>query len=312
MDRYPFVPITQRPTYDWPDGRRLAVYFAINIEAFEFGRNPGPDFTTMPAPPFHRGYAYRDFGNRVGVWRLIDLFKEFDIPLSVLANTAVYDAYPELMAAFRRRGDEFVGHGRTNSERQIDMTEAEERNMLREVRLRFEKEEGAPPQGWLGPFISQSTKTPELLVEQGFGYMLDWFYDEQPQLFRTDRGPILSVPYPSMELNDLPAVFNRRVSDAEFADLLVDAFDQQLQDSEKYPLVFSAALHTFVMGQPHRTRKLRRALAHIASHRDKVWITTAGKIAAHALSLPKGTLFSPEIAGTGISPEHSSPHVSGV
>jgi allantoinase len=306
MDRYPFVPITQRPTYDWPDGKRLAVYFAINIEAFEFGRNPGPDFTTMPAPPFHRGYAYRDFGNRVGIWRLIDLFKEFDIPLSVLANTAVYDAYPELMAAFRRRGDEFVGHGRTNSERQIDMTEAEERDMLREVRLRFEKEEGAAPQGWLGPFISQSTKTPELLVEQGFGYMLDWFYDEQPQLFRTDLGPILSVPYPSMELNDLPAVFNRRVSDAEFADLLVDAFDQQLQDSEKYPLVFSAALHTFVMGQPHRTRKLRRALAHIASHRDKVWITTAGKIAAHALSLPKGTLLSPEIAGTGISPEHSS------
>ena len=301
MDRYPFVPITRRPTYDWPGGKRLAVYFAINIEAFEFGRNPGPDFTTMPAPPFHRGYAYRDFGNRVGIWRLIDIFQEYDIPLSVLANTAVYDAYPELMAAFRRRGDEFVGHGRTNSERQIDMTEEEERDMLKEVRRRFEKEEGAAPRGWLGPFISQSTKTPELLVEQGFGYMLDWFYDEQPQLFRTDRGPILSVPYPSMELNDLPAVFNRRVSDAEFADLLVDAFDQQLHDSEKYPLVFSAALHTFVMGQPHRTRKLRRALAHIASHRDKVWITTAGKIAAHALSLPEGTLLSPDIAGATAS-----------
>ncbi|TWB03658.1 polysaccharide deacetylase family protein [Bradyrhizobium stylosanthis] len=301
MDRYPFVPITKRPTYDWPAGKRLAVYFALNIEAFEFGRNPGPDFTTMPAPPFHRGYAYRDFGNRVGVWRLIDLFQEFDIPLSVLANTAVYDAYPEVMAAFRQRGDEFVGHGRTNSERQIDMSEDEERAMLREVRDRFEKEEGAAPKGWLGPFISQSTRTPELLVEQGFGYMLDWFYDEQPQLFRTDLGPILSVPYPSMELNDLPAVFNRRVSDAEFADLLVDAFDQQLQDSEKYPLVFSVALHTFVMGQPHRTRNLRRALAHIASHRDKVWITTAGKIATHALSLPKGTLLSPDAAGSRAS-----------
>ena len=216
------------------------------------------------------------------------------------------------MAAFRRRGDEFVGHGRTNSERQIDMTEDEERDMLKEVRHRFEKEEGAAPQGWLGPFISQSTKTPELLVEQGFGYMLDWFYDEQPQLFRTDLGPILSVPYPSMELNDLPAVFNRRVSDAEFADLLVDAFDQQLQDSEKYPLVFSTALHTFVMGQPHRTRKLRRALAHIASHRDKVWITTAGKIAAHALSLPKGTLLSPDLAATSASLSHSSHRASGV
>jgi len=293
MDRYPFVPIGRRPTFEWPDGKRLAVYFAINIEAFEFGRNPGPDFTTMPAPPFHRGYAYRDFGNRVGVWRLLDLFQEFEIPLSVLANTAVYDVYPELMDAFRRRGDEFVGHGRTNSERQIDMNEAEERQMLSEVRKRFEKEEGRAPRGWLGPFISQSTKTPELLVEQGFDYMLDWFFDEQPQLFRTDRGPILSVPYPSMEMNDLPAFFNRKVSDADFADLLIDAFDEQLQDSEKYPLIFSCALHTFVMGQPHRARQLRRALAHIAAHRDKVWITTAGQIATHALSLPEGTLVEP-------------------
>lgn len=160
MNRYPFVPITQRPTYEWPDGKRLAVYFALNIEAFEFGRNPGPDFTTMPAAPFHRGYAYRDFGNRVGVWRLLDLFQEFEIPLSVLANTAVYDAYPALMAAFRQRGDELVGHGRTNSERQIDMTEDEERDMLKEVRQRFEKEEGWPRKAGSAPSSHRARKRP--------------------------------------------------------------------------------------------------------------------------------------------------------
>lgn len=293
IDRYPFVPITSRPVYNWPNGKRLAVYLAINIEAFEFGRNPGPDFTTLPAAPYHRGYAYRDYGNRVGVWRMLDMFDALGLPLSVLTNAAVYDAYPELVAAFRARGDEFVGHGRTNSERQVDMSEAEEDAMLAEVCARFRKEEGAAPKGWLGPFISQSPKTPELLKKHGFRYMLDWFFDEQPQLFRTDDGPLLAVPYPSMEMNDLPAIFNRRMSDAEFTTMLIDAFDQQLEDAEKYPLVYGVALHTFIMGQPHRARALRRALEHIVAHRDDVWITTAGAIADHVLSLPAGTLIAP-------------------
>ncbi|RWI50509.1 MAG: polysaccharide deacetylase [Mesorhizobium sp.] len=293
IDRYPFIPIRDRPVYDWPGGKRLAVYFAMNIEAFEFGRNPGPDFTTMPTAPFHRGYAYRDYGNRVGAWRLIDLFDSFDIPLSVLTNGAVYDVYPQLLEAFRKRGDEFVGHGRTNSERQADMTEDEERNMLADVKRRFVAVEGAAPKGWLGPFISQSARTPELLVEHNFSYMLDWFFDEQPQLFRTDNGPILSVPYPSMELNDLPAIFNRHASDEEFAKMLIDAFDEQLEDAQKYPLVYGVALHTFVMGQPHRARQLRRVLSHIAERREEVWVTTTGAIADHVLQLPPGTLTNP-------------------
>lgn len=292
-DRYPFMSVRNRPVYDWPNGKRLAVYFAINIEAFEFGRNPGPDFTTMPTAPFHRGYAYRDYGNRIGAWRLLDMFDELGLPLSILTNTAVYDVYPELLAAFRARGDEFVGHGRTNSERQVDMTEADEDAMLSEVCARFAKEEGAPPKGWLGPFISQSAKTPELLRQRGFTYMLDWFFDEQPQLFRTDSGPILAVPYPSMEMNDLPAIFNRRMSDAEFVTMLMDGFDQQLEDSARYPLVYCVALHTFVMGQPHRARALRRALEYIAARRDDIWITTAGGIADHVLALPKGILIEP-------------------
>lgn len=293
IDRYPFVPVRRRPVYEWPDGKRLAVYFAMNIEAFEFGRNPGPDFTTMPSAPFHRGYAYRDYGNRIGIWRLLDMFDELRLPMSVLTNIAVYDACPEVAAAFRARGDEFVGHGRTNSERQVDMTEAEEDAMLGEVRKRFAQEESVPPRGWLGPFISQSPKTPELLKKHGFTYMLDWFFDEQPQLFRTDNGPLLAIPYPSMEMNDMPAIFNRRMSDAEFTTMLIDAFDQQLEDSVKYPQVYSVALHTFIMGQPHRARALRRALEHVAARRDDVWITTAGAIADHVLALPKGTLIEP-------------------
>lgn len=230
LSRYEFSPIVSRPVYRWPGGKGLAVYFALNIEAFEFGRNPGPDFTTMPAAPYHRGFAYRDYGNRVGVWRIKELFDEFSIPLAILANTAVYDVFPEVLESFRKRGDEFVGHGVTNSARQVDMDEAQERAMVIAARDRMMKEEGEAPSGWLGPFISQSSKTPEILVDAGFKYMLDWNFDEQPQWFKTESGPILAVPYPSMELNDLPAIFNRGASDAEFGQMLIDAFDQQLSD----------------------------------------------------------------------------------
>src|SRR5690606_8674755 len=159
--------ICDRPTYEWKNGTLLAVYFALNIESFEFGLNPGKDFTSSPSAPYHRGYAYRDYGNRVGVWRIKKLFDEMNMPLAILANSSVYDVYPRVLDAFRERGDEFVGHGRTNSERQIDMSETQEREMISAVASRMSAAEGTPPRGWLGPFISQSPKTPELLKEQG-------------------------------------------------------------------------------------------------------------------------------------------------
>ena len=287
-DRYPFSAIVNRPTYHWPGGKRLAVYFAINIEAFEFGLNPGKDFTSSPAAPYHRGYAYRDYGNRVGVWRLLALFEAFRIPLAVLVNGSVYDVCPDVLAPFRARGDEFVGHGRTNSERQIDMAPDEERQMLQDVRARITQEEGAPPQGWLGPFISQSPRTPELLKDAGFSYMLDWWFDDQPTWFRTDRGPILAMPYPSMELNDLPAYINRGASDGDFAQMAIDAFDEQLAESVKFPQVYCVALHTFLSGQRQRIKRLRDVLRHISARRDDVWLATPGQIAAHVASLPEG------------------------
>lgn len=290
FDRYPFSAIVDRPAYRWRNGTGLAVYFALNIEAFEFGRNPGNDFTSMPTAPYHRGYAYRDLGNRVGVWRIKKLFDEFNIPLAVLANSSVYDEYPRVLEAFRERGDEFVGHGRTNSERQIDMDEPRERSMIQEVVANMSAVEGKPPRGWLGPFISQSARTPELLKEQGFTYMLDWWFDEQPMWFRTDNGPILAVPYPSMELNDLPAYVNRGASDTDFTRMAIDTFDEQLADSAEWPLVYAVSLHTFLTGQPQRIRELRTLLSHIAAQRDKVWLTTPGEIAKHVYTLPVGTI----------------------
>ncbi|HBP28007.1 MAG: polysaccharide deacetylase family protein [Advenella sp.] len=290
LDRYPYSAIVDRPTYDWENGTRLAVYFALNIEAFEFGLNPGNDFTSSPSAPYHRGYAYRDYGNRVGVWRIKKLFDDLEIPLAILANSSVYDVYPRVLDAFRERGDEFVGHGRTNSERQIDMSETQEREMIVQVVNQMNSAEGVAPKGWLGPFISQSANTPELLKELGFTYMLDWFFDEQPMWFKTGKGPILAVPYPSMELNDLPAYINRGSSDTDFTRMMINAFDEQLHESKSFPMVYCVSLHTFMTGHPHRIHQLRTVLEHINNNRDSIWLTTPGEIAQYVSDLPKGTV----------------------
>lgn len=289
-ERYPFSPIVERADYDWPDGKRLAVYFAINLEAFVFGEFPGSDFTAVPHAPHHRGYAWRDYGNRVGVWRILELLDSLDLPVSVNLNTRVYDECPQVVSAFRERGDEMVAHGRTNSERQSEMEEDAERVMIGQVTETMTRHEGVAPKGWLGPFISQSLVTPDLLQEAGYDYMLDWPLDDQPVWFTTRRGRILSVPYPSMEVNDSPAFIYRRVSEENFADMIVDDFEEKLAQAEARPLVCPIALHTFIVGQPFRLRRLRGALEHIAAQRDRVWLTRPGAIAQHVKALAPGTL----------------------
>ena len=137
---------------------------------------------------------------------------------------------------------------------------------------------GARPQGWLGPWISESRVTPDLLQEAGYAYLLDWCQDDQPVWFRTRRGRILSVPYPQ-EINDIPAIVARQMSAPDFADMIVDQFDEMLRQSREQPLVMGVALHPYIVGQPHRLRHLRRALGEIAAKRDALWLTTPGAIA---------------------------------
>lgn len=279
--RYPYRPIEGRRDFEWPGGRRLAVYIAINIEVFAFGEGLGAELAPGGAQPDVLNYAWRDYGNRVGVWRLLDELYRLELPATVLANSDAYAECPEVMAAFRRRGDEVVAHGRTNSERQGVLDEVAERTLIAEATDVIERAEGRRPAGWLGPWISQSRTTPDLLAEAGYVYLLDWCHDDQPVWMATrGGGRILSVPYPQ-ELNDIPAVVVRRVEGRAFAEMIVDGFDEQLAQSAAQPLVFAVALHPYIVGQPHRLRPLRRALEHIAAHRDRVWLCHAGEIARH-------------------------------
>jgi len=278
--RFPYSAIVDRPDFTWPGGARLAVHVAVNLEAFAYGEGLGIAYTPALPPSSTYNWAWREYGNRVGVWRMLDLFDRLDIPTSLLLNAEVYRHCPEVVTAFRRRGAEMVGHGRTNSEHQHDFDEAGEAALIRETTEAIARHEGRPPRGWLSPGVSPSVLTPDLLQEAGYSYVLDWPMDDQPVWMRTRRGHILSVPYPH-EINDIPMIAIHHGTGAAFADAIVDTFDEMLEQSAAQPLVFTIALHTFLVGQPFRLRRLRRALEHVLRRRAAIWLATGGQVAEH-------------------------------
>ena len=278
--RYEYTAIGQRPDFTWPGGKRLAVYLGVNLEHFAFGEGLGAELAPGGPQPDVLNYAWRDYGNRVGAWRMIELLDELNLPATVLVNSALYGYAPELMAAHRARGDEIAGHGRTNSERQSLLDIDDERALIREATAVLTAAECRAPAGWLSPWIAESRVTPDLLAEAGYSYTLNWCMDDQPVWMRTASGPLLAVPYPQ-EINDIPAIVARKDDAATFAGMIIDAFDEMLEQSERQSLVMGIALHPYIVGQPFRLRHLRRALAHIAKRRSEIWTTTAGAISGH-------------------------------
>jgi len=282
--RFDYRAIGDRSAYDWPGGSRLAVYIGFNIEHFAFGEGLGACIGPASPQPDVLNYSWREYGNRVGVWRCLELFDELRLPTGALINTALYDHCPDVVAAFVARGDELIAHGHTNAHRQSALHEHEERALLAACRERIAAESGRVPAGWLSPWISESPCTPDLLAETGYDYTLNWSHDEQPLPMRTRSGRTLwSVPYPQ-EVNDIPAVVGRQMDGRAFATMLTDHFDEMRRHCDSQPLVMGIALHPYIVGQPHRLRPLRVALEAIARARDagEIWISTPGAIRAHA------------------------------
>lgn len=281
--RFAYRPITDVDDFRWPGGARLAVYLGFNIEHFAFGEGLGANIGPASPQPDVLNYSWREYGNRVGVWRCLELFDDLRMPTGVLLNTALYDHCPEVPEAFLARGDELIGHGHTNAVRQGDLEEAGERALLQHCRERIAAHAGRPPAGWLSPWISESALTPDLLSETGYRYTLNWCHDDRPVLMSTRGGPLWSIPYPQ-ELNDIPMIVGRQMEGPAFADMIIDHFDEMLAQANHatrpQPLVMGIALHPYLVGQPHRLRHLRRALTHIARHRDAgdIWMTTPGAI----------------------------------
>jgi len=275
---YDYSPIVDREPIHWPGDARVAFYVGLNIEHFYLDRPSTSLFeSTASLVPDALNYGWRDYGARVGIWRLIDSLDRHGIRASVLLNSDVCERYPQIVEAGRRRNWAWLAHGKTNSTLHTNLTPDEERIVLAEIVGTIEKATGQRPHGWMGPGLTETFQTPALLAELGLSYVLDWTSDDQP--YRLNIPGMLSVPY-TVELNDLGVFMAKGFTGPDFLQMFKDHFDQLYADSAASGRVMALALHPFVIGQPSRHKYLDLALGYVATH-PGVWLTTSDEIAEH-------------------------------
>jgi len=275
---YPYLPIVRRPRIEWPNGARVAFWVGLNVEYYEVDKPSTSIFPgTAQLVPDPLNYGWRDYGPRVGIWRMMDGLDKYGLRASVLLNSDVCQFYPEIIEEGNKRRWAWLAHGKNNSIFETGMSIDEERRYLTDVVNTIRRGTGQQPRGWLGPALTETFNTPDLLAELGLSYILDWCNDDQPYPIRVKQGRMISVPY-SIEVNDIPLFVGKSLSGQDFYQLLVDQFDVLYEEGEKTGRVMVLALHPFIVNQPFRHKYLDRALGYIAGH-DKVWLTTSDEIA---------------------------------
>ena len=278
-DRFDYSAAPDRVPLRWPGGARVALWVAPNIEHYEYlperisVRNPWP---RMPHPDI-LGYGVRDYGNRVGVWRLMEVFDRFSVPCTVSLSMSVLQMYPDIAEAMLCRSWELMSHGLYNTRYHWNMSEDEERAAIQECQEIHREFTGKPLQGWFSPAASNTLNTPDLVAEAGFSYLCDMYHDDQPTPLRVRQGELFSLPY-SMEINDSIA-WRRGQEAAAFAQKICDEFDTLYAEGAEHGKVMNIAVHPFIMGQPHRIDHLSRALEYVLGH-SGVWCATGSEIIA--------------------------------
>ena len=275
---YDYAPYAGRPRITWPNGARIAVWLAPNIEHYELDPPPNPRRAPWPRPlPDILGYAHRDFGNRVGFWRMADVMARHGVRGSVSLNTAVCDHYPEIIERCCELGWELFSHGTYNTRYFYGMSEDQQRAVIQENRATILRASGQHLDGWLTPALSNDETTQHILAEEGILYTLDMLHDDQPMPLKTRAGSLISIPY-SLEVNDVPLLHLRHTSPAQYARICKAQFDQLYAEGAESGTVMCMPLHPYLIGQPHRIGALDEVLAHITGH-DGVWLATGREIA---------------------------------
>jgi len=276
--RFPYSPIVDRKPLRWPKGARVAVWVIPNIEHFLFDR-PSTSVTqvTTSLVPDVLNYSWRDYGVRVGVWRMMEVMQRHGFRATVALNSDVCERYPRIIEEGNRLNWEWMGHGTNNSTLINKQSEEEERALISQVVGTITKATGARPRGWLSPALSESHRTLDILAENKIEYVANWVNDEQPYPMRVKTGTMLSMPY-SLEINDIPALLDHHKSGEEFGQMIRDQFDVLYEDGAKTGRVMAISLHPFLIGHPHRSKYFAQALAHITS-RQEVWLAPGSEIA---------------------------------
>ena len=278
---YSYSPIPERPPLRWPGGARIAFYVGLNVEHYLIDRpSTSTSMATIGLTPDPMNYGWRDYGVRVGIWRMIELLDRLEIPASVLLNSDVCRCYPQIAAAIAKRDWAVIAHGQNNSTLQAAMDEDDERAYLEDMVAALEAATGRRPLGWLGPALTETFNTPRLLATLGVRYLLDWCNDDQPYPLRVPG--MISLPY-SVELNDISLFVTATTSGEQYVKLVLDHLDQLISESETAGRVMALPVHPFVISQPARHRHLAAVLEEIRS-RSEVWVTTSDAIAEHYMA----------------------------
>jgi allantoinase len=282
-ERVPYQPITDRPRLTWPNGARVAVWVVPNVEHYEYlpPATGGRDAWPRTPHPDVLGYGLRDFGNRVGLWRIAEVTDDLGIPLTLSLNLANWLHYPEIFDASEARGWDVMAHGLYNTRYHWEMPEQAEREAIGQCVEIYRTLTGRMLRGWFSPAATWTKNTPDLIAEAGISYYCDWYHDDQPTQMNVRSGQLITLPY-QMDINDA-MVWRHHFEADDFAQMVIDHFDTLWREGADHGRVVCIALHPYIMGQPHRIRALERALRHVVSH-DKVWMATGAEIADWYLS----------------------------
>ena len=286
---YDYVPIIDREPFKLPDGARVAVMPYINIEHFP-ADIPGTALIpgTQGFSPDPLNYGWRDYGNRVGLWRMMELMDKVGMRGTVCLNSEIIREYPRIIEEGMARDWAFIGHGINNAPANfignapdgegghIPLDEEKERSIISTVCKTMEEALGRKTKGWLSPFLTHTDNTPKILEENGVEYLCDYTADDHPFRFNTPKNNLIAVPY-TVEINDIPAFLNLGVSSEAFGDMIVDQFDVLYEEGATNARCMPICLHTFHVGQPNKFKHLKRAFEYIAGH-DDVLLTTGDDI----------------------------------
>ncbi len=276
---YDFVPIIDRPPLKLPNGARVAVIPYINIEHFP-ENVPGTAIIpgTQQFNPDPLNYGWRDYGNRVGLWRMMEIMDNCSMRGTVCLNSDIIREYPRIIEEGEKRNWAWIGHGINNAPANFlsGIDEEKEREVIGTVLHDMEKALGRKTKGWLSPFLTHTYNTPNILADMGVEYLCDFTADDHPFPFNTKTNDLISVPY-TVELNDIPAFMNVGMSSSDFGDMIIDQFDMLYEEGATNGRIMPICLHTFLVGQPNKALHLRRAFEHIAKH-SGVWMATGDEV----------------------------------
>lgn len=274
-ERIDFSAITERKPLTLPDGKRMVVWIIVNIEEWDPRETMPRTVLTPPAggspSPDIPNWAWHEYGNRVGFWRLLDSFDHFSIPAALAINGKAVSTYEPISRAALDRGWEFIGHGFSQKNMQ---KVADEREDIQRTAQAIRAFTGQAPRGWLGPGLTETWETPDLLVEEGFDYVCDWVMDDQPVVLRTRTKPIVNIPY-TQECNDVAMMLIQHHKASEYYDRAMDQFRQLYRDSRQSARIMALVLHPYIMGAPHRAVYFHNILEEISQFPDVAFWTGA-------------------------------------